>query len=367
MIDNCRLNFWSWKWVACYTIALFIIPKLIQIWRNRNARDPWDSSKLHHWFVELYFSSVLGFAKLWHNYRIFGLENLSKHNCLLVGYHSRPTIDVIYAMAAIRPASLISNIFFEVPFLKSLLELGHFIASSRTGMPADKPFVEAVTNGDRPVLLLPGGAYECEKNYSSRYVVDWKDNPGFARVLLDDANGKPGKGTRVIPFFTTNCEESLLTHPAWYDFSGKIVRQGLLDLRKGKIWVLPKLMIIGFFSLGFHLLPRPVNMELHFGEPLTARPNETPVEFAKRVQTNLQWLIDSTQPKASKSLRDVSLLRKIARRPILAIFTAAQNFFIIAFSLSLIVFVLPWILIYKIAVSFMKKRERVTIENNPKQ
>ena len=114
-------------------------------------------------------------------------------------------------------------------------------------------------------------------------------------------------------------------------------------------------MITGFFSLGFHLLPRPVDMELHFGKPLTARPNESPADFAKRVQTELQKLIDSTQPKASKLLPKVSLLRMIVRRPILALYTAIQNFLIIAVSLSSIVLILPWILIYKIIFSSLQK------------
>lgn len=381
------------------------------------------------WLYEVFFNSVALFARRWHDFEVHYPASLWERyyqahgtfnnnaavggttaknvnmfsndkqcplprNCLLVGYHSRPTLDLIYTIAHIRPAALVSQLFFEVPFMDGIMKQGHFMSSSKPGRSADATFYRAVTSGSRPVLLLPGGAYECAKDCDQKYKVQWKRIPGFARVLLSkdleynhrhhlsshddasinsatDSNNndrhetanksvpiKTARHTPVIPFFVANCEDILYTTDYWYAMSGQYVRNALNELReRGVLYKLPLIMFIAFFCMGCHLLPKPVKLDLYFGDPVTSLDGESEEQFAARVTEAMQTLIDSSMTRSNKDgnknscstsgggggvHESRSVVSKIRQYPVYALYTFIQNTLIVIYCVAVFIFVVPF-------------------------
>lgn len=195
---------------------------------------------------------------------VHGVENVSASNCLLVGYHSRPTLDVVYLQSQLRPTTIITELLFAIPFMAGILTKNNFI-SAEHGNSTNSSFIRNVVNGTRPVLLLPGGAYECMKSYDNQYKVDWKDDPGFARLLLNDPD-RIGKDTKVVPFFTSNCEDIYFSTPHWYTYSGNKVKEYFTALRNKQYYVMPLLLVLCFLSLGLVFFPNPVKLDAYIGE-----------------------------------------------------------------------------------------------------
>lgn len=355
--------------IASVCLILLIAPKLVFILQGKaTKRDRWTGKPVH-WFVELCFGSVESFSRIWHGFEVHGIENVTQKNCLLLGYHSRPTLDIVYVISHLRSASLVSHLFFNVPIMAQLLPLGNFLASSTPGHCAEEHFVDKVTNGDRPVLLMPGGAYECAKQYKDRYKVDWKEDPGYARVLLSGPR-RLGQHVKVVPFFTNNCEDVYYCPRWWHDFTGAIVRKALVDVRKGKVWLLPKLFVFGAVSLGVSVLPVPVKLDLHIGKPLTPKRKETSVQFARRVQDNLQQMIDDVRNKQrdggekksssnantntrASATKHGSVWWILLTHPVIALYSAFQNVCVFTYMISSVLLAAPFLLLGNMAYSLL--------------
>jgi 1-acyl-sn-glycerol-3-phosphate acyltransferase len=312
-----------WLAIGVGTVTLSFGAKLLALWSSDH--HSWDGTK-PNWFAKIYFGNILSFARFWNDYEIHGLENVPNRNCLLVGYHSRCTLDLLYLGAAIRPAMIVSHIFYSFPGLGWLNDSLGCISSGKGSSSADTAFVQAVVNGNKPVMLLPGGAFECEKSYEDRYKIQWKELPGFARVLLQEPH-RPGCKTSVVPFFTSHCEDLYYTNPWWYTYSGKWLRAAFDRLRDRQPVSIPALLCMCLMALGVFIAPRPVKLDLYFGTPLVPLDKESDIEFAKRVKTAAQTLVDEVNARSQeKSLSHPNRgINKYFRYPLYGLYVVGQN------------------------------------------
>jgi len=306
-------------------ISLSLLPKLLAY--QETDYISWDDTA-PHWFARVYFGSIFRFCKFWNDFEVHGLDKVPSNNCLLVGYHSRCTLDVFMATSYIRPSTIISYMFYTVPGIEWMLNaLGCLPNRTKRHGSPEETFINTVVHGSKPVLLLPGGAHECEKMMNERYQIKWKEEPGFARILLRSPD-RPGANTSVVPFYTNNCEELYYTTQWWHDTSGQLMRNGLKAVRQGSFWLVPAMTVLGLFSLGLFLVPRSVKVDLYFGNPVVPRPNESPKSFAARVSDAAQELMDSVRAKhQSKEYQDTERTRvsKYLRYPLYGIYIIVQN------------------------------------------
>lgn len=246
-------------------------------------------------FERLWLGYLTTFAKIWHGYEIHGAEKITNQNCLLVGYHARVSVDCVYLTAALQCRPLIFHRIFDLPFTGQLVKyLGAIPSKLMEHDGAEDAFVNALCRGNKPLLVVPGGAYECLKPLAAALKVNWKTEPGFARCICAHPV-ELGVNTTVVPFYTKNCEQCAFITAWWYDLSGKWSRYLLDQMKKGHIWVAPAALVICYSSLGFPFLPRPVKLDTYFAEPLVLQSGESAASFADRVRASLQSLIDSVE------------------------------------------------------------------------
>jgi hypothetical protein len=232
-------------------------------------------------------------AKRWHGYEVhLNDATVPRRNCLFVGYHARSSVDLVYLFAHPHCRSLIFHGIFDIPVISSvLLYLGAI--PSKKGTETDEStemrLVEALSGGDRPVLLTPGGAYECLKSIDEIGVVNWKAEPGFAR-LIAKYPAQLGAHTAVVPVYTRNCERAAFTTAWWYDWSGRTSRV-LIEKAKSRPLLPPLCLLVCSLSLGVPFVLRPVKLDTYFGAPLSLRDGESAAQFAERVRASLQSLI----------------------------------------------------------------------------
>ena len=157
-------------------------------------------------------------------------------------------------------------------------------------------FVTTLYNSKKPLLLLPGGIFEFFKEYKLRYHIQWKEIPGFVRVICNNPKYL-GSNTKVIPFYTIKCENCYYHHELFYNNFGKFGNYCYNYCKKGSYYMvlLPFTISIILLSFGFFLLPRRIKLDTYFGEPLQLHQNETAQSFAKRIKIVTQELIDKIE------------------------------------------------------------------------
>jgi hypothetical protein len=297
-----------------YLLALFIIlPKIPYIfWKN--YKNIWnnDEETTLTWIQRVVFIGISDYLKLWHNYDIHDLEKIKSYskngNVLLVGYHSRCTLDLVYLISTIQCNVLASYILFKIPFINYLLKYHFNVISSTESRNIDDSsrsnssnvnedqFVTTLYNSKKPLLLLPGGIFEFFKEYKLRYHVQWKEIPGFVRVICNNPKYL-GSNTKVIPFYTKKCENCYYHHEIFYNYFGVFGNDFYNYCKKGSynIVFLPFTISIILLSLGFFLLPRRIKLDTFFGEPLQLNQNETAQSYANRIKIATQELIDKVE------------------------------------------------------------------------
>lgn len=307
-----------------FAVVALIVPKL---YTSRTvSRDLWvdETPPL---FAKIFYGGVRSFAKFWHRYEVHGLENVTKNNCLLVGYHSRCTVDGVYATAFVEPTTIMSPIFFAVPFSRKLFSKINCVSTHSEGLSTSQSFIKTVIDGKRPTLLFPGGHHECFKPLSEKYQAMWKELPGYARILLEEPQ-RPGQNTSVVPFYTHDCEEIYASTDWWYDFSGKAILKDFHDFENGKYWLLPLLMPKSLAALGMILLPRPIKLDLYFGPPVKPLPREDAKDFARRVREGMQNLMETVR-KSKATIEEKeeqrTMLSMFCRYPLYTTYTLFQN------------------------------------------
>lgn len=269
-----------------------------------NIPDPWATTTNKHGeknlsqlnaVQKLFFCSVENFAKYWHGYEVHNAEQLHTlpGSCLLLGYHSRCSVDLLYIFSALKPKMLVSYLFFQIPVVRRVFDSLGIISSRPGGKTSEESFIEAITSGGKPLILLPGGEFEAYKLYHQRYQLMWKDEPGFARVMCKyrDEIKKKG-GVNVIPFFTANSEDAYYHSEFTYNVTGKWVEKLYESFKAGNVFVLPLMLTVMALGFGFILLPTRAKLDTYLGDPIQIKDDETPEKFASRVRSSLQNMID---------------------------------------------------------------------------
>jgi 1-acyl-sn-glycerol-3-phosphate acyltransferase len=283
-------------------VVLFFLPKLKYLFSSQ--KNMWKSTGSDlNWFQRMYFGSIKEFSEYWNEMEVHGIENVESNNCLLVGYHSRCTVDLLYVAAHLQPNVIVSHLFFKIPIFGFFVNQINLISSkSNDSETADMGFVNALVAGKRPLMLLPGGAYECLKPSSKIGKIQWKPNPGFARVICSQPSFL-GSKTKVVPFYTKNCDECYYYNEAFHNWSGLWSRKTYSLFKRGHVYLMPIMMTLIAFSLGFVIFPRPVKLDTYFGTPVVLRDGETDSVFAARVMEATQTLIDSVKSMPPRSLK----------------------------------------------------------------
>ena len=93
----------------------------------------------------------------------------------------------------------------------------------------------------------------------------------------------------------------------------------------------------------------PVKLDLYIGDPLVPEINESAIEFAQRVRTATQKLIDDTRhrhndPASLKEKSDRSMFTMILRHPFYASYVIIQNVLFWLFNFALVIAFSPIIL-----------------------
>lgn len=355
-------------WIPGIILALIILVKLDIFFIE--SKSLWLESKYLNWFEKLFIIGVTRFSKYWHRYKIHLPNNdiNTLRNAVLIGYHSRSTIDLAYLVLNLQLKVVIYYLVFEIPIVK-------FIIKSLGGIPSARGehtiegklnFINILINSEQPVLLLPGGSYEFAKPSSDMYKVLWKASPGFARLIVNDIY--PIKQQiRVIPFYTKNCEKCFLNSTYLYDSTSKLMRQLLCELKRGKLWYIPAFVIGTIVSFGFFLIPYPVKLDTYFGEPILVLPNESSEDFAYRVQMSLQELINKVEISSEDALYERNnhvdfISEKLSYQPyyivkniIVGIIFICQNTISLMFIIFLGCIVCPIILTVRDAIRYLKR------------
>eukprot|EP01039_Chlorochromonas_danica_P003110 gene3110-3406_t len=251
-------------------------------------------------FVHIIFiDRVKQFADYWHGYEIHDEHSVSplldKPNTLLIGYHSRPTIDIMYFVCSLRCHVIVTDLLFKIPILGQALPLFRVLPSRPVQSNGTKPsnseyFANVLTSIDHPLLLLPGGEEECHKQYDEMYQLKWKEVPGFVRSICKQK--ALGQQTSVIPFYTKHCEDIFLTTPSWYNYSAKQAAHFMRQFRLTKnILYLPLVLLWLLLCFGNSLCPRVIKLDTYLGAPIVLAADESPEHFSQRIQEATNRLI----------------------------------------------------------------------------
>lgn len=321
--------------VMTFIQIIIKIPSLFLYRRNR-----WTRKQLT-WFQRLLMNGVTSFGEYWNNYEIH--EDKSKpipSHALLLGYHSRGTLDLVYFVLTFQVRFVVYHLVFQIPLLRQIFKELRGIPSAKPFNDGADQFIDALVDGSAPVMLLPGGVFEMAKRYEDRYKVIWKDDPGFARVVVNDVYPRK-KDVCVVPFHTKNSESCYFHIPWLYTATGRIILSWSSYLNNGHVWIVPFFIIATFITLGFIALPVPISMDTYFGDPIYVKENETSKEYGKRVTDALQELVTRVEEMPEKKVPERSTLLRYVLNMSLGFITLYQNIWIIVVSVALTVICLP--------------------------
>ena len=278
---------------SIFAVAIKLWPFFKPCPKNR-----WTGKSLNT-FQRLFFANFICFADYWNEFEVHGDEKIQGANTLMVGPHSRCAYDNFYILNYLHPAWIASHFIFQIPGFSSLFKWwGASPSKGLHGLSSDEEFLRLIVDGESPLWVLPGGAYEGYRPYAERNILAWKEEPGFARILAEYSNtdemaAKETK-TQIIPFYTRNGDSIFYNHPWWYTFSSHKARWAFHEIAKKNVEVILYLLVFAGAGMGFMLFPRPVKLDTYFGEPVYLQKGENAKSLARRVKASLQKLIDST-------------------------------------------------------------------------
>lgn len=321
------------SWAILTAILLFIAtPKLKYLFESYPCL--WNEQRLT-WLQRCGFIGARDFAMFWNNYEIHGLERLKSHhgNCLLVGYHSRCTIDLVYLLCFVQPSLIATYLMFKIPVLGWLLREVNIIPSGSGGK-SEQGFVDALAKSNRPLMLLPGGVYECLKPLSQIGKILWKDVPGFARIIHREQDIL-GRNTKIFPFYTKNCELCMYHSDFVYEYFGKFSLYMYKFFKRGHFWIIPLMLTFMLISVGFKIIPRPIKLDTYIGEPIVLKEGETALDFSRRIAVATEKLIAEVEAMPQRETKMLCVLRQkatdwakldmVVKVAFLATYTILQN------------------------------------------
>lgn len=308
--------------------------------------------------TKMFYSTLYFFSRKWNNYKVLyhknkkfykifkqypylftniykKTKNISFNNIpkvLLIGYHSRFTLDLVYFASHVKCLPVMTNLVFYLPLFRLFLNQLHVIPSKNVKLRFnifnylnkkkidennsyenfDKSkyesqsesslfFIYNLLKNEKPIMLMPGGVQECLKEYDQINIVNWtkiKDNkenitstsnffsnskkissdnspffeaiiPGYLRVILKNKD-LYDKNIKIVPFYIKNSEKMFLTSPFYYDATSRLSLYYYNLLLETKLLIfLPCFLLSLFFSFGYFFLPLPINLYCYFSTPIS--------------------------------------------------------------------------------------------------
>jgi hypothetical protein len=311
MLCILTLIFIPFALIICPYFALFVFDRTLSDLLTRFIPYSKYYPKTEYsrpWPIRLLFSIINSFAEYWHGYEIHDLNFSSGGDdlFLLVGYHSRSCADIVYLTSKLQSNLIVTNMLFKIPFIQSLLGfLGLRPAQSENrATSSDAMFLRLLTDEEIPLVLLPGGAFEFTKSTEDLYKVLWSSNrsPGFIRAIASDPTCR--RRIKIVPFYTKNCENIFLTTAKWRDYSGKKLREMFKASKTNYSPLLsPALYLLMLFAPGCIMVPVPCKLDTYCGPPLVMGKQESNADFAERVATSLQSLVDAVEMKPQRGFK----------------------------------------------------------------
>lgn len=310
-------------------------------------RRVWRGSDLSS--VERVICGIMArFVLFWHGYEVHGLDKVSGDNSLLVGYHSRCIIDVLYFASAVQFYSVAHSVIMNTPVWGQAFRAMGCIPSNgggSCGSAAETAFVDTLSSGKKPLMVLPGGMFEFLKPYADIGKVIWPEEAGFARIIVRES-AKLGRSSTVIPYYTKNCERVSYIAPWWYDYTSRVGRDSMAKMRQGRVLGFAQFFLVLPVCMGFLLFPRPVKLDTHFAEPLRLQEGESAATFTERVRASLQALIDRVEALPERPFPGggrPSLLSFVAVGAVVSLFNLAN----IAVTTALFVAIAVPVMVYR--------------------
>lgn len=316
-------------------LALFIaLPKIRYLFMTSVCQ--WNKRSLN-WFQRCGFLTVVDFSAYWNGYEMHGFDKIAAYeNCLLVGYHSRCTVDIVYLLANIQPSTIATYLMFKIPIMGFVLSQFNILPSG-SSTKAEMGFVAALAATKRPLLLLPGGVFECLKPLAQIGKIQWKKVPGFARIIHKEQQHL-GSNTKVVPFYTKNCDRLLYRSDFIYEVCGSVGRNMYSKFKKGHYYLMPLMLTLMFLAVGIKLVPRPVKLDVYFGDAIVLKEGESAEDFSARIAIATQGLVDKVEAMPQREFsvpRNESVLQSLLFWGTGA-YTVLQNMFFIAFIVFMI-------------------------------
>jgi hypothetical protein len=322
--------------IASLTLGFLVFALFVKLKPlfTKTTKNRWNETP--NLFQRLLSGNFNEFAAYWNEHEIHNADKIQLKNTLLVGAHSRSTFDNFYVITALQPAFIASHFLFAIPGVASVFTWwGASPSKGLHGLSSDDEFLSLVVDGEKPLLTLPGGAYEAYRTYENRFTLDWKDEPGFARILATyaarkDIPKKTIESTQICPFFMKNGDSIYYNHPWWYTYSSSFARNGLQMIAKKHMEYTPSLLLFGGGGLGFMLFPRPIKLDTYVGDPIYLKQGESAKDLAKRVGNSLQTLINETNALPEKSFKARGGMLSYLYAILFGMFMLIQNILFIA-------------------------------------
>jgi len=323
-----------WYEHAALFVLFIALPKVRYLFMTSVCQ--WTKRQLN-WFQRCGFLMVVDFSAYWNGYEMHGFDKVAAYeNCLLVGYHSRCTVDIVYLLANIQPSTIATYLMFKIPVMSFVLSQFNILPSG-SGSRAEMGFITALSATKRPLLLLPGGVFECLKPLAQIGKIQWKKVPGFARIIHKEQQYL-GSKTKVVPFYTKNCDRLLYRSDFIYETCGAVGRSMYSKFKKGHYYLMPLMLTLMFLAVGIKLVPRPVKLDAYFGEAVILKEGESVEDFSARIASATQELVDKVEamPQREFSVRHDSSVKQSLLFWGTGAYTVVQNAFLVVFILFMI-------------------------------
>lgn len=352
--------------VALVTAAVLFVAFKLQYLFVDGIPDFRKRRKPLNWIQRLVFHGVGSFALSWNDMAVHNAEAIDSvlddgRSCLMLGYHSRCTTDILLVMSLLQPRLIVTHLFFAVPVVRTVLAMIGFLPSktAKSGACEEQAFVEHLSQTDSPLMLLPGGIFEALKPWRDRYKVNWKDAPGYARVIEKHIGQWKTKGLSVVPFYTRNSEHFYPTTRWWHEHSAALFFRLYDRSKRGNLLVTPLMISTLLFSLGCVLCPLPVQLDTVCGEPVHWEDKDTAASFNRRVVAALQKLVDESNAKQFTSNRPGNRCRDPLQRVLVGAMIALQNVLFASVTLLLIWSTfLPLLAVTLFRAAFPKRKKK---------
>jgi len=160
------------------------------------------------------------------------------------------------------------------------------IAEAMGGRPASQETAKEAFAAGHNVLVFPGGDVDAAKAWRDRNRVQFHGRSGFARLAMD-------QGVPIVPVVTAGAGESLFVIS-----NGRRIAQSLQLPRLLRMKALPVSASIPWgINVGvvgmLPYLPLPTKLITAVMAPMYPEPDESPADFAARVEAAMQARLDA--------------------------------------------------------------------------